>query len=263
VLPLRRRSVLSRHADKVAPALEALLLRYSQRHRPPDSRCFRVRRHPQDLSRGKAVLPSPIISLMHRTRRQNSATPDLFSVYLHHTWVHGIPSFCRGVGAETWALCYRGTILRSRVLRYAGHIASIEPNQLPRLLQRCWVEGGKQPAGGIKDLYDPGLVKLRKTLDRDLRDTSDRNTWYNTIRPRALAERSRRPGSLLGNRQAECFYSEQQGALERFRLMPLSRRSVKVDDATGVALRISALKPFISSRDKPEHFRVNRCTSRH
>ena len=53
------------------------------------------------------------------------------------------------------------------------------------------MEGGEQPAGGIKDLYDPGLVKLRKTLDRDLRDTSDRNTWYNTIRPRALAERSR------------------------------------------------------------------------
>jgi hypothetical protein len=86
-LSLRRRSVLSRHADKVAPALEALLLRYSQRHRPPDSRCFRVRRHPQYLSRGMAVLPSPIISLIHRTRRrQNSAAPDLFSVYPHHTW---------------------------------------------------------------------------------------------------------------------------------------------------------------------------------
>jgi hypothetical protein len=91
----------------------------------------------------------------------------------------------------------------------------MEPNQLPLLLRRCWVEGGKQPAGGIKDLYDPGLVKLLKTLDLDLRDTSDRNTWYNTVRPRALAERSRTQALIKATGRQNASIP---AGLERFRL---------------------------------------------
>ena len=41
-----------------------------------------------------------------------------------------------------------------RVLKYyAGHVARMSPDALPRLLQRCWVEGGTQPTGGTKALF--------------------------------------------------------------------------------------------------------------
>ena len=45
----------------------------------------------------------------------------------------------------------------------------MQPDEIQKLLRPCWVEGGKQPAGGLKDLCESGLVTLFGSLKPDLR----------------------------------------------------------------------------------------------
>ena len=83
--------------------------------------------------------------------------------------------------AQCSALCYRG-LSEARALRWAGHVARIDPKPLLRLPQRCWVAGVKQPTGRIKGLYDLGLVScLRACADLRQPVVSDRCAWYDAI----------------------------------------------------------------------------------
>lgn len=64
-----------------------------------------------------------------------------------------------------------------------------EPNQLPRLLQRFWVEGGKQPAG-TQDGQDSSLVSLRtRALELEY------VVWQYNLRRELLAHAVRWPSA--------------------------------------------------------------------
>ena len=154
----------------------------------------------------------------------------------------------------------------SRVLKYAGHVARMSPDALPRLLQRCWVEGGTQPTGGTKALFDSSLVQLLTRLDLDLRvAVSDRREWHDATQPKALAERWRRlyPGqSSLRNRapaapSASVIQASSGRSSSSSKLISLTPADMK----RRILLTSTCLGEHGAWREKGESFRAERYLS--
>jgi hypothetical protein len=83
--------------------------------------------------------------------------------------------------------------------QFAGHVACMSPDELPLLLQRCWVEGGTQPTRAVKPLYDSSLVVQLAACAPGARSSCRRfgqervsSEWHHIAQSRALAEHWRR-----------------------------------------------------------------------
>jgi hypothetical protein len=115
--------------------------------------------------------------------------------------------------AESWTVYAKHLRLlqgfHRKNVRMLSHPTTLGPWLSAEELERKlgWRVASSRPAGGIKDLWDSGLLKLLTTLDLDLRDTFNKSTWYNTSYSTSGSGRTQaHSGSLLGNRQAECSY---------------------------------------------------------
>ena len=86
-----------------------------------------------------------------------------------HTWEHRISNeeLRHRTGLNTI-----DSYITKRQLRWAGHVARMEMNRLPRMMMSCWVKN-KRPRGCPKFTYGRGLVKALKKAKIDSTNWSD------------------------------------------------------------------------------------------
>lgn len=113
-----------------------------------------------------------------------SLTEELFKkLRLFHS--RCIRAMCRVTRKHTWEHRISNEELRHRTglntidsyivkrqLRWAGHVARMEMNRLPRMMMSCWIKN-KRPRGCPKFTYGRGLVKALKKAKIDSTNWSD------------------------------------------------------------------------------------------